>query len=101
MSTIKDIARAAGVSVSTVSHVVNKTKFVSEELTERVNKALLLCDTLPNFVQKKSSTTKDEIIVILLMPPHATKVGGRKNSPCREHSVLVLIQTRTSTSQNT
>ena len=64
MSTIKDIARAAGVSVSTVSHVVNKTKFVSEELTERVNKALLLCDTLPNFVQKKSSTTKDEIIVI-------------------------------------
>ncbi len=64
MSTIKDIAKAAGVSVSTVSHVVNKTKFVSEELTERVNKALLLCDTLPNFIQKKNTSSKDEIIVI-------------------------------------
>lgn len=53
MATIKDIAKAAGVSVSTVSHVINKTKYVSEELTEKVNQALLVCDTLPNFIQKK------------------------------------------------
>ena len=36
MATIKDIANAAGVSVATVSHVVNNTRFVSPELRKRV-----------------------------------------------------------------
>ena len=31
--------RLAGVSTSTVSHVINKTRFVSEEISERVNNA--------------------------------------------------------------
>jgi LacI family transcriptional regulator len=39
MATMKDIARLAGVSTSTVSHVINKTRFVSEEIAERVNNA--------------------------------------------------------------
>jgi LacI family transcriptional regulator len=34
--TIKDVARRAGVSVATVSCVLNKTRWVSPELTERV-----------------------------------------------------------------
>ncbi|HAS6300606.1 TPA: LacI family DNA-binding transcriptional regulator [Vibrio vulnificus] len=39
MATMKDIAKLAGVSTSTVSHVINKTRFVSEEVAERVNHA--------------------------------------------------------------
>ncbi|EMF8861838.1 TPA: substrate-binding domain-containing protein [Vibrio parahaemolyticus] len=39
MATMKDIAKLAGVSTSTVSHVINKTRFVSEEISERVNNA--------------------------------------------------------------
>lgn len=39
MATMKDIAKLAGVSTSTVSHVINKTRFVSEEISERVNRA--------------------------------------------------------------
>jgi len=38
--TIKDIAREAGVSICTVSHVINKTHYVSPALTDRVNKAI-------------------------------------------------------------
>ena len=34
MATIKDVARIAGVSVSTVSHVVNGTRYVSPESPE-------------------------------------------------------------------
>lgn len=40
MATMKDIAKLAGVSTSTVSHVINKTRFVSEEISQRVNNAV-------------------------------------------------------------
>lgn len=30
MATIKDVAKMAGVSTTTVSHVINKTRFVAE-----------------------------------------------------------------------
>lgn len=53
MATIKDIANAAGVSVATVSHVVNNTRFVSPELRKRVEEAIANAETPPNFVVKK------------------------------------------------
>lgn len=34
--TIKDIARQAGVSIATVSHVINKTRYVSPELARKI-----------------------------------------------------------------
>ena len=40
MATIKDVAREAQVSTSTVSHVLNKTRFVSPEITLRVERAI-------------------------------------------------------------
>lgn len=40
MATIKDVAASAGVSVATVSHVVNESRFVSEETKVRVVTAI-------------------------------------------------------------
>ncbi len=40
MATINDIEKMAGVSVSTVSHVVNKTRYVSFEKVEKVERAI-------------------------------------------------------------
>ena len=40
MSGIKDVAALAGVSISTVSNVINKSKYVSPDLEARVNKAI-------------------------------------------------------------
>ena len=40
MPTIKDVAEKAGVSTSTVSHVINGTRYVSPELKEKVEKAM-------------------------------------------------------------
>jgi LacI family transcriptional regulator len=40
MATIKDVAARAGVSVTTVSHVVNSTRFVSDDARQRVNDAI-------------------------------------------------------------
>jgi len=48
MSSIKDIASEAGVSTATVSHVINKTRFVSDEVQARVLKAIELHNYYPN-----------------------------------------------------
>lgn len=40
MATIEDVAKKAGVSKSTVSHVINDTRYVSPELTEKVKEAM-------------------------------------------------------------
>lgn len=39
-ATIKDVAEEAGVSITTVSAVINETRYVSPELTERVEEAV-------------------------------------------------------------
>lgn len=70
MATINDIAKIANVSTSTVSHVVNKTRYVSPELVERVEKAIQELDHPPNFVLKKTSKkaqiTKGRYILLLV-----------------------------------
>jgi LacI family transcriptional regulator len=45
---IKDVAREAGVSTATVSHVINKTRFVSDETRRRVLGAIEKCGYYPN-----------------------------------------------------
>jgi len=46
--TIKDVARLAGVSTATVSHVINETRYVSAELQERVLHAMEALNYRPN-----------------------------------------------------
>ena len=48
MSSIKDVARLAGVSISTVSRVLNKSCPVSEEKRERVEQAARHLGYVPN-----------------------------------------------------
>jgi LacI family transcriptional regulator len=40
MATMNDVARLASVSIATVSHVINGTRFVSAERVERVHAAM-------------------------------------------------------------
>jgi LacI family transcriptional regulator len=48
MSSIKDIASEAGVSTATVSHVINKTRFVSDAVRGRVLEAIERHNYYPN-----------------------------------------------------
>lgn len=59
MATIKDVALQAGVSVTTVSHVVNDTRHVSPKVRERVELAIRELGYVPNAMARslKSNTT--------------------------------------------
>ncbi len=48
--TIKDVAKKADVSIATVSHVLNKSRYVSSELIKRVNDAIEELGYYPNLL---------------------------------------------------
>ena len=66
MSSIKDIASEAGVSTATVSHVINKTRFVSEEVRERVLKAIELHEYYPNAHARSLASGNSRILGLVI-----------------------------------
>lgn len=66
MATIKDVAKKAGVSITTVSHVINETRYVSESLTHKVYDAMAELDYRPNILARslRSGRTKTIGLVI-------------------------------------
>lgn len=66
MSSIKDVAREAGVSTATVSHVINKTRFVSEEVRTRVERAIERFQYHPNAHARSLASGKSQIIGLVI-----------------------------------
>ena len=64
-ATIKDVARAAGVSVATVSAVVSGRKPVSERLAERVRHAIRELDYHPNQLARGLSAQATRTIAFI------------------------------------
>jgi len=60
--TLKDIAQKAGVSITTVSHVINKTRHVNQETRENVLRIL----NEMHYATKESSTVKSKEKTLLL-----------------------------------
>src|SRR5208283_1262371 len=56
MNTISDVARAAGVSVGTVSHVINETAYVSPNLRQHVLQAIRALNYRPNAMARRLRT---------------------------------------------
>lgn len=62
---IKDVAKLAGVSSATVSHVLNKTRYVSPEVTRRVNEALQTSNYSMNNIAKALRVNKTNTIGVM------------------------------------
>jgi LacI family transcriptional regulator len=94
MATVHDVARRAGVSTSTVSHVVNKTRFVSEELRERVLTAMRELDYTPNAAARmltlKRSHTLGLIVSDIRNPFFASVARGVEDVAQEQGYTLVL-----------
>jgi LacI family transcriptional regulator len=64
MATIKDVARAAGVSTATVSAVVNDTAYVSPELRSRVLAAVRDLRYAPSLVARNLRSGRSQLIAL-------------------------------------
>ena len=65
MVTIHDVAKRAGVSISTVSNAINKNKFVSPDLERRVNAAVQELKFSANPIARKMKTKQTNTIGII------------------------------------
>ncbi|KOC90908.1 HTH-type transcriptional repressor PurR [Winslowiella iniecta] len=65
MATIKDVAKRAGVSTTTVSHVINKTRFVAEETREAVWAAIKELNYSPSAVARSLKVNHTKSIGLL------------------------------------
>lgn len=66
MSSIKDVAREAGVSTATVSHVINNTRFVSDEVRSRVERAIEACRYYPNAHARSLASGNSRILGLVI-----------------------------------
>ncbi|MCI0390596.1 MAG: LacI family transcriptional regulator [Acidobacteria bacterium] len=63
---IKDVASLAGVSIATVSHVVNNTRFVSEETRQKVLAAIESLNYTPNVHARSLASGRSRILGLII-----------------------------------
>ena len=92
--TMKDVARHAGVSVSTVSYVVNGSGAVGQERRSRVLDAIHVLGYSPNgtarSLKRRSAATVGMIVPELTNPFFAMVAEGVQRAAA-EHDVLVVL----------
>ena len=98
MATIKDVAKMAGVSTTTVSHVINKTRFVAEETEKLVLQAIQDLKYSPSAVARslKVNTTKSiGMIVTTSEAPYFAEIIHAVEEHCyRQGYSLFLCNTQ-------
>lgn len=94
IATIKDVAEKAGVSVSTVSHVINRTRFVSEDLRNKVLPVLDSMDYQPNRLAmglRKKSSSAIGLIVADITNPFFSEIAWRIENLCHQNNYSVML----------
>lgn len=66
MITIKDVAQHAQVSVTTVSHVINGTRFVSEAARERVQQAIAALNYVPSALARSLKSSRTHTVGMMI-----------------------------------
>lgn len=91
---LKDVARLAGVSIKTVSNVVNDYPFVSEETRTRVRAALDSLDYRPNISARGLRTGRTDLIALAvpaLDEPYFSEIASLIVEAAERRGWTVLI----------
>ncbi|UUX33757.1 LacI family DNA-binding transcriptional regulator [Fundicoccus culcitae] len=92
--TIKDIANKAGVSTASVSRVLNKTGYISEDLVEKVMKAVNELNYIPNNIAKSLKVQKTNTIGVIIQDisnPFFMKIAKGIEDVLRQTEYNLLI----------
>jgi len=93
-ATIEDVAARAGVSIATVSHVLNRTRFVSPELTERVLAAVRDLDYEPDPVARglrNRSTNLVALVIPDITNPYFPAFARGAQDVVAEHGYAAIV----------
>ncbi|EKE77479.1 substrate-binding domain-containing protein [Gallaecimonas xiamenensis] len=94
MATIKDVANKAGVSISTVSHVLNNTRFVAETTKERVFQAIKELNYAPSAVARSLKVNRTRTLGMLVTTstnPYFAEVIRGVEETCAERGYTLIL----------
>ncbi|SES92857.1 ribose operon transcriptional repressor RbsR [Thorsellia anophelis] len=101
MATMKDVAKLAKVSTSTVSHVINQNRFVSDSVAKRVLQAIETLNYAPSALARSLKMKQTKTIGMLVTassnPFYAEVVTGVEQSCYERGYSLVLCNTAENT----
>lgn len=95
VATIHDVAARAGVSIKTVSRVVNREPNVRAEMTRRVQQAIAELNYRPNFSARNLAGRKAYLIALLYDNPSDSYLIGVQDGvlgSCRQLGYSLLLQ---------
>ena len=94
MAGIKDVALAAGVSIATVSHVLNSTRYVSDETRKKVEKAMKDLSYSPNYLAKSLKENRSNVVG-LVVPDISnfffTEIAGAIETTLRKYGYNLIL----------
>lgn len=70
MTTIKEVAKIAGVSVTTVSRVINNRGYINKDTREKVEQAMASLDYYPNQIARALQRSQSDLIGIIVPDSH-------------------------------
>lgn len=94
MATIKDVAAMAGISYTTVSHVLNKTRPVSEPVRIKVEEAIARLDYVPSAVArslKGKATATIGLLVANSLNPYFAELARGIEDYCGRNNYCVIL----------
>lgn len=94
MATIKDVAKHAGVSTTTVSHVINKTRFVAEETKQAVWEAINALHYSPSAVARSLKVNHTKSIGLLATSseaPYFAEIIESVEKGCYEKGYTLML----------
>ncbi|MFA9499973.1 substrate-binding domain-containing protein [Mannheimia sp. E30BD] len=96
MATMKDIARLAQVSTSTVSHVINNSRFVSEEIRQKVQRVVKELNYTPSALARSLKVNETKTIGMLVTAtsnPFFAEVMAGVERYCQQNHYNLIIAT--------